>query len=235
MTPVLRRFHRDDSGISLTEMLVAMSVAMIIVVAVGGFFAATVRAGSTNTTSDANARNASIVLNSMTRYVHAASLLPKVDGSYASAVTQAGLTQLTFYAYINLDGNSTDKPVQLRYSLNGSNRLVQDQWDGSAVNGFYSFPGTSQTPTRSAVIGGPIASPTSDGDPLFTYLGADGKALTTQADGTLASAQLSKVRAVRVNLELGSATAGVPGSTHVQNTLYLFNVVYGTTTETGTP
>ncbi|MBO9051190.1 PilW family protein [Curtobacterium flaccumfaciens] len=231
----LRRLHREQAGISLSELLVAVSVSMIILVAVGGFFTATLRAGVTNTSSDQNARTASIAMNSITRYVHAASLLPKSDGTYAAAVTRAAPTQVVFYAYINLDGNSTDKPVQIRYSLNDAKRLVVDQWDGTATNGFYSFPATTQTPARSLVVGGPIASPTSDGVALFSYLGADGKTLAAQPDGTLATTQLGNVRAVRVNLELGSTTAGASGNTHVQNTLYLFNVVYGTSIGAGSP
>ncbi len=234
MTGALRRLHADQSGVTLSELLVAVSVAMVILVAVGGFFTATLRAGSTNTTSDQNARSASIVMNSLTRYVHAASLLPKADGSYAAALTEAAPTRTTFYAYINLDGNSTDKPVQIRYSVNAAKRIVLDQWDGTANNGFWTFPATTQTPTRSVVVGGPIASPTVDGDPLFEYLGANGTTVPTQSDGTLAATQLGNVRAVRVNLELGSSTAGLSGNTHIQNTLYLFNVVYGTNTG-GTP
>ncbi|MCC8907554.1 MULTISPECIES: type II secretion system protein J [unclassified Curtobacterium] len=234
MTGALRRLHADQSGVTLSELLVAVSVAMVILVAVGGFFTATLRAGSTNTTSDQNARSASIVMNSLTRYVHAASLLPKADGSYAAALTEAAPTRTTFYAYINLDGNSTDKPVQIRYSVNAAKRIVLDQWDGTANNGFWTFPATTQTPTRSVVVGGPVASPTVDGDPLFEYLGANGTTVPTQSDGTLAATQLGNVRAVRVNLELGSSTAGLSGNTHIQNTLYLFNVVYGTNTG-GTP
>lgn len=230
MTGALRRLHAEQSGVTLSELLVAVSVAMVILVAVGGFFTATLRAGSTNTTSDQNARSASIVMNSLTRYVHAASLLPKADGSYAAALTEAAPTRTTFYAYINLDGNSTDKPVQIRYSVNAAKRIVLDQWDGTANNGFWTFPATTQTPTRSVVVGGPIASPTVDGDPLFEYLGANGTTVPTQSDGTLAATQLGNVRAVRVNLELGSSTAGLSGNTHIQNTLYLFNVVYGTNT-----
>jgi Tfp pilus assembly protein PilV len=234
VTGALRRLHADQSGVTLSELLVAVSVAMVILVAVGGFFTATLRAGSTNTTSDQNARSASIVMNSLTRYVHAASLLPKADGSYAAALTEAAPTRTTFYAYINLDGNSTDKPVQIRYSVNAAKRIVLDQWDGTANNGFWTFPATTQTPTRSVVVGGPVASPTVDGDPLFEYLGANGTTVPTQSDGTLAATQLGNVRAVRVNLELGSSTAGLSGNTHIQNTLYLFNVVYGTNTG-GTP
>jgi type II secretory pathway component PulJ len=225
---LLRRLHRRDEGITLSELLVSISISTIVLVAIGGFFTATLRAGTTNTTSDQNARSASIVMNSVTRYVHAASLLPKADGSYASAVTQATATQFTFYAYINLDGNATDNPMQVRYSLNASKQLVQDRWAGTGNGGFYTFPSTTQSPTATNSLGGPVASPTSDGDPLFTYLGANGQPLPTQPDGSIASSQLSNIRAVQTNLELGSANAGTAGNTHIQNTLYLFNVVYGT-------
>ncbi len=76
MRRVLGRLRREDEGVGLMELIVAMSISMVILVAVGGFFTATLRAGSTNTRSDQNARSASIVMNSLTRYVHAASLLP---------------------------------------------------------------------------------------------------------------------------------------------------------------
>lgn len=228
MSGLGRRVHEDQAGVSLVEVIVAVSISLVILLAVGGFFTATLRAGSTNTTSDQNARSASIVMNSVTRYVHAASLVPKADGSYAGAVTQATGTQLVFTAFINLDGSSTDNPVQVRYSLNAARQLVQDQWAGTATNGFWSFPPPTQTPTRSVVLGGPVASPTAEGDLLFTYLGADGNALPTQADGSLTTSQLGSIRAVRTNLELGSTTAGASGNTRIQNTLYLFNVVYGT-------
>ncbi|ROS37439.1 PilW family protein [Curtobacterium sp. PhB78] len=233
MIRLLRRVHRDQAGISLSELLVAVSVSMVILVAVGGFFTATLRAGATNTSSDQNARYASVVMNSVTRYVHAASLLPKSDGSYAAAVTEAAPTRLTFYAYINLDGSGTDNPVQIRYSLNAAKKVVLDQWDGTASNGFWTFPSTAQAPTRSMVIGGPVASPTG-GAPMFEYLGADGSPLPAQNDGTISTTQLGNVRAVRVNLELGSTVSGAAGNTTIQNTLYLFNVVYGTSNG-GTP
>lgn len=230
MRRVLGRLGREDEGVGLMELIVAMSISMVILVAVGGFFTATLRAGSTNTRSDQNARSASIVMNSLTRYVHAASLLPVADGTYATAVTQAGGSTMTFTAFVNLDGNATDVPVQVRYSLNRAKGLVLDRWTGTTTKGFTTFPAPTQPPTTSTVLGGAVSSPTGDGDPLFTYLGANGAALPTLADGSLAASQLGAVRAVRVNLELGAPTADSPGNTHIQNTLYLFNVAYGTGT-----
>lgn len=230
MRRALGRLRREEDGVGLMELIVAMSISMVILVAVGGFFTATLRAGSTNTRSDQNARSASVVMNSLTRYVHAASLLPVADGTYAAAMTQADGSRMTFTAFVNLDGNATDVPVQVRYSLNGAKGLVLDRWTGTTTKGFTTFPAPTQPPTTSTVLGGAVSSPTGDGDPLFTYLGANGAALPTLADGSLAASQLGAVRAVRVNLELGAPTADTPGNTHIQNTLYLFNVAYGTGT-----
>ena len=46
---------------------------------------------------------------------------------------------------------------------------------------------------------------------------------------------LPKIRAIQVNLELGSTTKNAPSNTHIQNTLYLFNVGYSTSTTAPTP
>lgn len=45
----------------------------------------------------------------------------------------------------------------------------------------------------------------------------------------------SAVRAIQVNLELGSTKAGTASNTHIQNTLYLFNVGYSTSTASPAP
>lgn len=56
--------------------------------------------------------------------------------------------------------------------------------------------------------------------------------MAAPASGIVPTTGLGSIRAVQVNLELGSTTAGKPANTHLQNTLYLFNVVYGTSVGT---
>lgn len=232
-THLARALRRREEGISLAELLVAISVSMIIVLAVGGFFLASIKAGRTGTTSDSNTRQSQNVMSTFTRYVHAATLLPKADGTYLSSFQLATPTDVRFYAYVNLTtGVSTDKPVLVEFKVDPTSKLLmQYQWDPSSVsNGYYTFPDPGASgPTRSATLGGPIASPTSDATTLFSYLDANGNPIGSP------SSNLGAVRAVTVNLELGSATANAPGNTHVQNTLYLFNIGYSTSTSTASP
>lgn len=227
-----RRLHRGQAGITLVELLVALSVSVIIVGAVAGFFAAALRATSTNSAADTNTRRSTIVMNVLTRYIHAATVLPKTDGTYAPAITAASGTDVTFYAYVNLTNGTATQPVLVRFYVDANKNIVEQQWDGTVdANGYYSFPDPgSTTPSRVIPLGGPIASPTSDNTTLFSYLDASGAAVTT-----LNSANFTKIRAIQVNLELGSSRAGAAGNTHIQNTLYLFNVGYSTSTSGGTP
>ncbi|MFZ7087333.1 hypothetical protein [Curtobacterium sp. RRHDQ10] len=233
ITRIARTLHRREDGISLAELIVAISVSLIIVVTVGGFFLASIKAGRTGTTSDGNTRQSQNVMSTFTRYVHAATLLPKSDGTYLPSFQLATPTDVRFYAYVNLTtGVSTDKPVLVEFKVDPTSKLLmQYQWDPSSVtNGYYTFPDPGATsPTRTTTLGGPVASPTSDTTTLFSYLDANGNAIAAPGSS------LGSIRALMVNLELGSATPGAPGNTHVQNTLYLFNIGYSTSTSSPSP
>lgn len=218
-----------DHGLTLIELLVAMSLATIIIITVGGFFAATVKATQTDQVSESGMRQASNVMNAVSQYVHAATVLPLPDGTYQAAIQRATATDLAFYAYVNLSGSTSQRPTQVEFVRDASSGLLlEKQWDGVAdQNGFYTFPALSSAPTRTLTLGGPIASPTVDGRPLFEYLDASGAVLSS------ASTTPAGVRAVRINIEAGSIAGGRPGNTTLQNTLYLFNVGYATTSTAG--
>jgi prepilin-type N-terminal cleavage/methylation domain-containing protein len=225
MRRILRRLHHDQRGLTLVELIVAMGVSTIIIGAVGGFFVASLKAGRTDTSSESNIRQSSNVMSAMTQYIHAATLLPQAGGTYANAITVASPTDVKFYAYVNLTNGTVTQPVQVEFLKDPTTgQILERQWDGTANSlGIYSF---SSTISRTLTLGGPVASPTSDSTPLFTYLDGSGNALANP------SANYGAIRAIQVNLELGSTTAGAPGNTHIQNTLYLFNVGYSTSTST---
>lgn len=216
---------REDRGVTLVELLVAMSVATVIIIAVGGFFAATVKATKTDQVSESGMRQGSNVMNAVTQYVHAATVLPRADGTYAPALQRATPTDIAFYAYVNLSGSTAQQPVQVEFVRDATTGLLlEKQWDGVGdQNGYYTFPALTTTPSRTITLGGPLASPTVDARNLFVYLDGSGNTIPTPATA------LGAVRAVQVNIEAGSGTAGTAGNTTLQNTLYLFNVGYATT------
>lgn len=228
--PILQRLHRDERGLTLVELMVAMSMSIIIIIAVGGFFLASTKAAKTDSTSETSMRQASNMMDAMTQYVHAATVLPVSGGSPAAAVEVAMPTDLVFYAYVNLTNGTVTQPVQVEYTLDGSNNLVEKIWNiASSTGGYFTFNSYTTAPDRTVVLGGPIASPTSDGTSLFTYLDANGNVVASPGTG------LGLIRAVQVNLEVGSTTAGSAGDTHIQSTLYLFNVGYSATTASPSP
>ncbi|MCJ1715667.1 hypothetical protein MT346_15885 [Curtobacterium sp. VKM Ac-2922] len=207
------------------ELLVAMSVATIIIIAVGGFFAATVKATRTDQVSESGMRQGSNVMNALTQYVHAATVLPLTDGTYRAALQRATPTDVAFYAYVNMSGSTAQQPVQVEFVRDPSTGLLlEKQWDGVGdQNGYYAFPALTTAPSRTITLGGPLASPTVDGRNLFVYLDGSGNPIASPA------ANPGAVRAVQVNVEAGSTVAGTAGNTTLQNTLYLFNVGYATT------
>lgn len=224
----LRRMRRDERGISMAELLVASSVSVLILATLGGFFVATIKGSASNANADTNLRQATNSINAMSRYLRAAttravpsSLVPD------AAIVRATPTDLTFYAYINLIDDAdiakrtAEKPVLARYYIDPSSRQLVQQLSACSAdaNGYYSCPAVTST-TR---LGGPIASPTSDGITLFTYDNADGGDLTP-VNGQLSDADRASVRFVTVNLELGSATAGAGSNAHLQNTVGLLNL-----------
>lgn len=229
----LRRVRRDERGISMAELLVASSVSVLILATLGGFFVATIKGSASNANADTNLRQATNSINAMSRYLRAAttravpsSLVPD------AAIVRATPTDLTFYAYINLIDDAdiakrtAEKPVLARYYIDPSSRQLVQQLSACSAdaNGYYSCPAVTST-TR---LGGPIASPTSDGIALFTYRNADNPDPDdpdlTPVNGQLSDADRASVRFVTVNLELGSATAGAGSNAHLQNTVGLLNL-----------
>jgi prepilin-type N-terminal cleavage/methylation domain-containing protein len=223
--------RHGERGLTLVELLVAMSIGVIIIGAVGGLFAASIKAAKTDQTSESAIRQGSNMMNAMTQYVHAATLLPKSDGSYVSAIEKSLPTDVAFYAYVNLTNGTVQQPVQVEfYRDTTTGLLMEKQWDGVAdSNGFYTFAALTSAPSRTFTLGGPLASPNSDGLNLFVYLDANGNQIANP------TANLGAIRAIQVNMEAGSTTAGKAGNTHIQNTLYLFNVGYTTSTASASP
>ncbi len=208
------------------ELLVAMSVTTIILVAVGGFVAATIKGSAVNAASDLNARQASTAMTSVTRYLHVATTLPKKgqvlpDPAFSAASSSA----ITFYTYVNL--TSTDEqPIQVRIYQDTTTRALMQTITTSTydvTSGYYTFPGGASSVTTT--LTGPIAAPSSDG-PLFAFLDLAGNAIPAPG-GSVAPAALGTINAVVVNLEVGSTTAGAAGNAHDQTTVYLLNVGQG--------
>lgn len=210
MGPINRRL-RHDEGITLIELVVSTLLGLLILVTAGALLISSSKVSDVQVTSDVNTRGGSTAMNTISRYLHAATTYPTATGTQPAFVNM-GASDVTFYAYVNLVSTAA-QPVKVRYYIDSSTKNLIEQLFSStcsATTGFCTFSSTPKTVN----LGGPVASPTSDGTPLFAYLNAGG-ATTTDA---------STVQSVQVNLEYGSATAGTAGNTHLTNTVALLNV-----------
>ena len=208
---IARRLRSRDQGLTLVELVVSTFVGLIILVVAGALLISATRSSSTQVTSDSNARGASTAMNSMSRYLHAATTYPTATGTQPAFASMTA-TDVTFYAYVNLVSTAA-QPVKVRFYLDTTTKKLMQQTFSSTCSVTTGYCTFSTTPTT-INLGGPIASPTSDNTALFVYLNAGGAVATDP----------STVQSVQVNLEYGSATAGAPGNTHFTNTIALLNV-----------
>lgn len=212
----LGRLHAGERGITLMELIVAMALSMIVVVAAAGFLGAAQKAQGSVRTIDGNTRTSSNVMNEVGRMLRAATVNPIQNADSAPAFVSATPTLVQFYAFVNLT-SSEAKPVKVQFQV-VDNQLVETQWASTAVAGTTGYWTYATTPTSTRTIAAPLAiSSTSP----FTYLASDG---VTVLDGTVA-ANLDDIRFVRVNLEIGSATVGAYSNVVMTTTIALPNVL----------
>ena len=209
---IARRLRRHDEGLGLVELLVSTLLGLIILVTAGALLISATRASNTQAISDVNTRGAGTAMNAMSRYLHAATTYPTSSATTLPAFDNMGATDVMFYAYVNLVSTAA-QPVKVHYYIDTTTKnLIEQLYSStcSVTTGYCTFSSSATTVN----LGGPVASPTSDGTALFVYLNAGG------APTTIASA----VQSVQVNLEYGSSTPGAAGNTHLTNTVALLNI-----------
>ena len=134
--------RRDaDAGISLAELLVAMMVFSLLLTIVGGVFFSINRNFAMSRSLDTNTKSASNGMNEISRVLRAATENP-VRGQALpdSAFRSVGTETLIVYAYVNLT-SSSEQPIQVRFSVDGSRNLVEEIWPGIAQSGgYWTFP-----------------------------------------------------------------------------------------------
>lgn len=216
MIRLLERLRREDRGISLAELIVAMSVGILVLAMVGAFFVSVSRASTITSGVDANTRSASTAMRQVERMFRVASNNPVssgVDTQYAFQYASA--TSVRFFAYINLNSAVDVQPVEVQYTLDTTRGVLSEtKWNGTATDAtksYYDFPRAATAalgavPTASINLATSVVPTT-----LFSYADAGGNPLTPGAAG-LSAAQLQAVRSVTVVLTVGERDATKPAA-----------------------
>jgi type II secretory pathway component PulJ len=211
---LLRRLHADERGVSLAELIVALSVTVLLLAMVGAFFASVSRASTTATGVDSNTRVASTAMREMQRMLRVASNNPVssgVDTQYA--FQYASPTSARFFAYINLNSAVDVQPVEVQFTLDpAKGTITETKWNGTPTDvtkSYYDFPRASTAtltdrPTSTLTLASSVVPTT-----LFTYRDAAGAPIGAGAS-VLSAAQLQTVASVTVVLTVGERDSTRP-------------------------
>lgn len=199
---------RDDRGLTLVELMVTMVLFAMVGLVVTGMYGATSRSVSTGAVRVENTRNATQVMETLTRSVRAATKIQRNGTTALSAFSDPTGTSMTVHAAVST------APVRYDYSVDPSGRLVETAVQSSAADApYYVFTGTPTT----RYIGRGIANPVSQ--PLFRYLDLDGDVVDVSGGATA----IDSVRAVEITVVVQTDSRGITPATTLTQTVYLHN------------
>jgi len=216
MRALLRRLRRDQRGITLVELLVAMLITSLLLTLVGSFFVSMTKAQRTVSSVNDSTRQGTTSMTQLGRYLREASRWQESKAKLNPAFTRATATSLTFYSAVDL---STAQPGLTKVTVDvvATRLRLQLQQGTCPVGGYCTFTGA----TRTLWLADVIRSGT-----LFSYVNADNGAVTVPAAATF-----DTIRSVRVNLTVGSAGGTTANDSTFQATINLRNLDYGAATE----
>lgn len=209
------RLARDDRGLSLTELLVASMLTLLILAMVGTMFANTAQLTS-NATQNRNSNTvASNIANELRTVIGLAVQVPQLGSTTPRPAVNSGSNgTLVVYALVDVTDPSNPAPTRVTFD-SSSGDLIESRCVGQYVSGFWSFSSCASSSTRN--LGGVISAPTGSQLPLFTYLDGTGGTLALSA-GSLPSASLPLVASITVSVNVlapGSETAPVYLSSNI--------------------
>lgn len=192
----------SDRGLSLVELLVAMTLFSLVLAMVVGFFVSASKATQLTTQIDGTNRQATTAMDEVSRIIRGATTNPVATaGSVPSpAFTVAGTNTITLYSAVNLSSSTAQNEI-VQFSIDANSNLVEKVWQPITSNGYFTF---GSSPTTSRIIAGPLVLTNAGGPNLFTYINSAGTAIATSG-GAVASTDIASIAAVQVSLQVGTA------------------------------
>lgn len=202
MRRIARRFTRlrdDQSGLSMTELLVAAMLTTVMLALVGTMFVQITRlttVANQTRTSNGVAANMS---NSITSVLRVATTRAITGSVIPEAAIVAGTrSSLTVYSYSNTSA-ANPAPVKMSYALDASGKLTETRCVGTSSGGFWYFAPCATTSSR--VLGTGLLAPTGVSNQLFTYRDANGTPFVI-GTGSLSDTQRASVGSITVTVRV---------------------------------
>lgn len=192
---------RDESGLSLTEVLVAAMLSMIVLIAAGVIFAQTARITTGSNATQQSTRVAANATNALSQTIRMAFDLP-VSGSTTDdpAIVAGTSSSLTIYSTSDTVATAP-APSKFTYTLT-SGTLTETRCTGVVNGATWTFATCSATTTRTVASGLLTGSGIA---PLFAY-SANGTAVDP-GTGSLTLAQRAAIDAITVTVSVGTSSS----------------------------
>ncbi len=205
----LARLREDESGLSLTELLVSAILTAIMLAMIGTMFVQTTRlTTAAGQTHNSNAVAASMS-NGITSVLRTATTLAKSGSEIPDpAIVSGSREALTIYAFSNTNA-ANPAPVRVTFSItdtdaDGFKEITETRCTGVSSGGFWTFGGCTSTVNRA--FGEGIQNAASD--TLFGYRDAGGTPIVIGTTA-LTAAQRAVVGSIVVTVRVKA-----PGSTN---------------------
>lgn len=226
---LVARLRADQAGLTLVELLVAMSLSLIVLTVAGSFLISSQKASVTASSVSRNTRAASAAMNEIGRVLRAATDNPVPTGDDPQYAFQyASATSVRFFAYVNLD-STLSQAVEVQLTLDPSTkRITETKWVGTAVAGnssYYAFPLSSASSLSAAPTSTRVLTSSAVNGSLFSFKDAAGNVLGTPTSA-VAATDLLNIRSVGVTVTVGSSASDANAVT-LSNTASMPNIVMG--------
>jgi hypothetical protein len=188
-----------EAGLSLTEIVVATAVSLLVLTMVGSLFiqTATLTDNATqNRNSTTVASTAAAEISKVVRLATPVQMTVSGKPAIVAAVASATSTKLSVYSYAD---TSAAVPVPTLVTFDGSGTLLTEtRCPGTASGTVWSFT-CAKPAVRS--LGGSIVAPATGQNQLFNYLATDGTTIPL-VGGVLPAANLNSVASVLVSINI---------------------------------
>ncbi|MEY2847803.1 MAG: hypothetical protein RI885_468 [Actinomycetota bacterium] len=223
----LLRRARSDSGLGLTEMIVAMFVLGILMTVVVGAFSSFSRSFTEDRAATDSTMVATVGMNELSRVIRSGTEIPVgpvagVPQSNRPVLVTASKEEMVLFSYLDTDSDSTSTldpergPILVHLKVNATSRdLVESRWLATRAGSYWTFPTpnfvtlTTPVPATSRIIASKIVVPNGAESPLFTYLKTAGCPTATPtcpivpaSGNALSLAEIQTVVAIEVAMKV---------------------------------
>ncbi|MBT0768951.1 prepilin-type N-terminal cleavage/methylation domain-containing protein [Kineosporia sp. J2-2] len=214
--------HRNDRGLTLVELMVAMGIASVLLVAIGVVFISSTRGVSTLNVKTATTADARITMEAMTRTLRVA-FKPAHE---AAAFTVADTSELSFYALIYRDATSTTAtstatpdPTLVRYSYDTTSKCVNQTLTTALVDATTKAMSWPTTRARTTCLARTTTAPV-----FIYYRSGSATASMAGSTGQVATADLPDVASVAITVTAQDPAQPQAGSVPLIDRVTLGNI-----------